>query len=799
MDENNARIVVVDDDITNLKIAGQMLSDRGMHVTALNSGQALLDYLSEDNHPDLILLDILMPDMDGFETVRRIKEIYKDDNEPQIPIVFLTAGEDKEMESKGLELGALDFVRKPFEPEVLIHRINNILSNSRRMKTLSQEASMDRLTGLYNKVSVNNLLEKACIENGGALLIIDLDNFKLVNDMYGHEAGDNILVNFAELLKKHFRATDIVGRIGGDEFVAFLKNTCERDNIINITRRLNEQIKESALTILGKDMKLPLGVSIGAVITPGGLEYSNLFKRADKSLYYVKQNGKHDCAIYKNDDKLVSFDEDMKDLKRINMILNERNVSGHALWLGQEAFSDIYRYMIRYIERYHEKAYKVLFNITPITDDIKESEFSEMMGSLGDALSETLRNSDIMMQNAINQFFLLLPMVADDDIAKVVNRIISKWEQIPCYNRLKITYETEAIVPGRSSSLDRHGEHEPWIVVVDDDITNLKVAGNILSEDGMRVTALNNGKALLDFISEGNHPDLILLDILMPGIDGFDTYKKLRKIERTSDEIPVIFLTAVDDEESESTGLLLGAMDFIKKPFVPEVLTIRVRHIIDLIRLQRDLSAEVNRKTSENEELFLQVTMSLAGAIDAKDTYTNGHSRRVAEYSREIARRYGYSTKDQRDIYMIGLLHDVGKIGVPDEVINKPSRLTDEEFAMIKAHPVMGSQILENIKNMPKLATGARWHHERFGGGGYPDGLKGEEIPEEARIIAVADAYDAMTSNRSYREVLAQEIVRGEIEKGKGTQFDPKFADIMLEMIDEDKGYDMREKKEKPQ
>ena len=141
----------------------------------------------------------------------------------------------------------------------------------------------------------------------------------------------------------------------------------------------------------------------------------------------------------------------------------------------------------------------------------------------------------------------------------------------------------------------------------------------------------------------------------------------------------------------------------------------------------------------------------------------------------------------------MGLLHDVGKIGVPDAVINKPSKLTDEEYEIIKNHSVRGARILENIKEMPSLATGARWHHERYGGGGYPDGLIGNDIQEEARIIAVADAYDAMSSRRSYRDILPQKVVRGEIEKGKGTQFDPKFADIMLNMIDEDTEYKMRE------
>ena len=331
-----------------------------------------------------------------------------------------------------------------------------------------------------------------------------------------------------------------------------------------------------------------------------------------------------------------------------------------------------------------------------------------------------------------------------------------------------------------------------WVIVVDDDEQNLKMAGHILSKAHMRVTAIKSGQGMIDYIRANRAPDLILLDIKMPGMDGFETLAKLREMEATK-ETPVIFLTADEKEDTEVKGLALGAMDFIKKPFVPEVLTLRVRHIIDLDHLQADLSREVEKKTRENEKLFLHVVSSLAEAIDAKDTYTNGHSSRVAEYSREIAKRYGYSQKQQDEIYMMGLLHDVGKIGVPDAVINKPAKLTDEEFELIKNHPVMGARILGRIKEMPSLATGARWHHERFGGGGYPDGLSGEDIPEEARIIAVADSYDAMSSHRSYRQPLPQGVVREELEKGKGTQFDPRFAEIMIQMIDEDTEYTMRE------
>ena len=332
------------------------------------------------------------------------------------------------------------------------------------------------------------------------------------------------------------------------------------------------------------------------------------------------------------------------------------------------------------------------------------------------------------------------------------------------------------------------------VVIVDDDTIILKNANMTLSEAGFKVTCLKSGKLLLDYIAR-NPVDILLLDIRMPDMDGFETLQALRKWEQehSHDAVPVIFLTANEDSNSEAKGLSLGALDFIRKPFSSEALKIRVRNLVDLIKLQRDLHREVAQKTAQLESLSLHVVHTLAKAIDAKDAYTNGHSERVADYSREIARRYGYDEDQQEEIYMMGLLHDVGKIGVPDTVINKPGKLTDEEYAVIKKHPVMGAEILATVSEMPGLVTGARWHHERYDGSGYPDGLKGEEIPEEARIIAVADAYDAMTSHRSYRGIIPQDKVRSEIENGIGRQFDEKFARIMLEMIAEDKDYTMHE------
>ena len=212
------------------------------------------------------------------------------------------------------------------------------------------------------------------------------------------------------------------------------------------------------------------------------------------------------------------------------------------------------------------------------------------------------------------------------------------------------------------------------------------------------------------------------------------------------------------------------------------------------------LEEEVERKTRElrdsqeqTEKMLTEMIDALSNTVDAKDRYTSGHSKRVAQYARILAERMGLNKEQQKRIYIAGLLHDVGKIRIPDEIINKPGKLTDEEFNYIKLHSITGYHILKEISSIEGIAEGAKFHHERFDGKGYPVGLEGENIPLMARIIGVADSYDAMASNRSYRKALPQYIVREEIVKGRGTQFDPEIADKMIELIDEDKNYEMKQ------
>lgn len=336
------------------------------------------------------------------------------------------------------------------------------------------------------------------------------------------------------------------------------------------------------------------------------------------------------------------------------------------------------------------------------------------------------------------------------------------------------------------------------VLVVDDDFMNLRMAEMILTKYGYEVIKVESGLQCLEYLKQ-ELVDLILLDVHMPQMDGFEVLKQLKENERLA-EIPVIFLTADNDKKVEIRGLKEGASDFITKPFIAEVMLQRVKKEIEFKYLQKCLKGEVEQQTKKAEErrkklerLTAQIMLTLANTIDAKDRYTNGHSIRVAEYAKELAKRDGKTEKQQEDIFFIGLLHDIGKIGIPNAIINKTSKLSDEEYNLIKSHPQIGAGILQNMDEIEGVSIGAHWHHERYDGKGYPDGLKGEEIPEIARIISVADVYDTMTSKRSYRDVLPQNVVREEIEKGKGTQFDPHFAEIMLQIIDEDIHYELRE------
>ncbi|MCR5059666.1 MAG: diguanylate cyclase [Saccharofermentans sp.] len=436
------KVLIVDDEEMMLLVTSKVLSEKYEVICASSGEEAIRLY--DEHKPSLILSDLLMPGMSGFE----MHDILQKKHSEKIPVMYMTADDAEDLEGLGLDKGAVDFIRKPFRPDVLLRRIENILGNIEQIQGLKEEASTDKLTGFLNKASVNQTLSEVCLKERGVLLMIDLDSFKLVNDIHGHEMGDEILVQFAKVISSNVRSDDILGRIGGDEFVAFLKEIDEESVVAGISSRINEQLLDKARSLMGQDMSIPLGVSIGGVFVPkDGTLYDELLPKADKALYHVKQKGKHGYSIYGgcNEIPVIEVRSAEEELKKLTMILEERNTSDCAFWLGQDAFSTIYRFMLRFIQSYHGVAYKVLFTVTPVNETVEMATIAKLSQQFGEMLNKSLRKSDIMMQSKPNQFFLFMPELDDKYIKTVIGRILNEWNESDSSESARIEYATELV------------------------------------------------------------------------------------------------------------------------------------------------------------------------------------------------------------------------------------------------------------------------------------------------------------------------------------------------------------------
>jgi len=576
-------IIVVDDDNSNLKIAGHILSRSEMQVTALHSGQALLDLIAEGKVCDLILLDIKMPGMDGFETLERLRVIEREIGADETPVIFLTADDTSDTEKQGFEAGVSDYIKKPFDPEILIRRVGNIVDKQKKLSSLRAEASTDKLTGFFNKAATSVELSKLCASHQGCLLMIDLDSFKLVNDIHGHEMGDRVLIAFSDILRSIIPEGSKVGRIGGDEFVLFALGMNEAGEAAELAEKLNTELVARAKKMMGEDMDIPLGASLGGVFVPRhGNDYDLLLRFADKVLYTVKKNGKHGCALYHADAYSESGAEQKAlDINKLSEILGERAIPNVALQLDKDVFTYVYRYVMRYMIRNHKSACKALFTLSPGSGTDEES-YKDSCDEFGLHIRDSLRKSDILMRIRYNQYFILLTDIREDSIKKVVNNIVLHWKE---KHGEVLDISDETMFVGTSSDVTQIAAHR--IAVADDDTADLTAAGKCLSREGYRVSAVRSGKALLKFTEEVI-PDIILLDVQMPETDGMETLRKLKEDARTAD-VPVIMLTESVDPELIRKGFELGAADFITKPVLPELLAAKVRSFAELCSLRRKL------------------------------------------------------------------------------------------------------------------------------------------------------------------------------------------------------------------
>ncbi len=310
-------------------------------------------------------------------------------------------------------------------------------------------------------------------------------------------------------------------------------------------------------------------------------------------------------------------------------------------------------------------------------------------------------------------------------------------------------------------------DRRPQLLVVDDEPANLQVLRHILQEDYRLLFAKDGAKALE--LAAREKPELILLDVMMPGMTGYQVCAQLKATPATS-TIPVIFVTALADVEDEAQGFAVGAVDYITKPVSPAIVKARVRTHLSLVRVE------------ELRETRLQIVQRLGLAAEYKDNETGLHVIRMSHYSRVLALAAGFSEAQAEELLNAAPMHDVGKIGIPDAVLRKPGKLDGEEWEVMKQHAQIGADIIgEHPSGLLRMAREiALNHHEKWDGSGYPRGIGGAEIPVEARIIAIADVFDALTSERPYKKAWPVEEAVQLLREQSGRHFDPELVELFL-------------------
>jgi putative two-component system response regulator len=338
------------------------------------------------------------------------------------------------------------------------------------------------------------------------------------------------------------------------------------------------------------------------------------------------------------------------------------------------------------------------------------------------------------------------------------------------------------------------------IVIVDDNPNNLQVLGAMLQQEGYKVRPALSGELALRAIAV-SPPDLVLLDVRMPGMDGYETCRRL-KAQPESADIPVIFISALSDSEDKLEAFAAGAVDYVSKPFQSAEVLARVRAQLQLHRMQRRLENLVVERTAElrvtceslagsraqYRRMLEQTIQAIALTIEKRDPYTAGHQVRVSALATAIAQDMEFDADRLDGLRLGGMIHDIGKIYLPAEILSRPGRLTDAEFTLVKTHSEVGSDIIANVEFPWPVAQMILQHHERIDGSGYPRGERGEAILLEARILAVADVVEAMASHRPYRAALGIVAALDEIRQGRGLRYDPQVVDVCIRLFN-DRGY----------
>jgi len=733
------RVIVVDDEVEVRNLIKSFLELDGYHIDITGDGYQAIE-LIEKNDYDIVIADYRMPGIDGIEVIKKAREIRN-----YIAALLITGFGTQEIVLEAFKEGDVNnYLSKPFESrelrrlvrlsiqeqqikkrednlwQELMLKVNEATfecENKNKLLERDQErirklniqleklAITDGLTGLYNyryfQKRMSEELSRAVRFNLSlSCIMIDIDHFKDINDMYGHQIGDEILQGLSGIVKDSVRDIDIAARYGGEEFVLILPQIDIKGAGI-MAERLREKVESHCFSDCSRPINIT--VSIGVATYPGdGIKNGNdLLKRADNALYKAKHMGRNRVIIRspaKGDKAILTS----VDKEKVGVLLEERL---NELMIIDSAILGIHR--------------NVIF------DDPREENL------------------------------------------KLIVRCISQM----AFNPVAAYFYDEV--------------NDLLIGGVDGSITGR------IKRSRISLSSLEEESILLKIMRERYIPGIIDISVVESSADLSEGEKKILK-ELGIGDTPLAIVPFTGEDRCK--GIVIGTKEVITKKDIDFLRTFMTQVIlaIENLNLQdknRKLTMELQKKTKEIsyrrlEQQTIETVAALIKEIEAKDQYTKGHSNRVGIYSVYIARAMGLSPKDVEKVRSIAILHDIGKIGIPRSTLHKTEKLTKEEYDEIKRHPVNGVNILGNW--FKEMRPSVRWHHEREDGKGYPDGKSGNEIPQIAKIMNIADSFDAMTSKRPYREKLSMCEMLFEMIRCSGKQFDPKIMEVFIRKLTEE-------------
>ncbi len=686
--------------------------------------------------------------------------------------------------------------------------VTELLLREREMAERS--ALTDPLTGLPNRrhaaIFVDAAWGAALRGHNLATILFDLDHFKRINDRYGHAEGDRVLKVFAGVLRDRTRRMDLSARFGGEEFVTVLVD-CSMEQAAGFAEQI---LQRFAATDLGWGRATATaGVS---AIERGMGSPDILLAAADRALYAAKEEGRNRVG---RADRPVPL-APAPPARVIEATPPPSGIQGLRVLVVDDD-PDTLGATRRLLERMGcrvaaaetaRAAVDILKTDEAVDLLLTDIVMPQMSGfTLVDLTSQVRPALPVLYMSGYPQeevywgrapgarsAFLAKPMEMAALRAAVESLLLASPppapEASPVAARVAAAPVASAPPPPAEESANRgrpgSGALEGRLLVIDDDEWVVQTLQRLFRRAGYeRPLALTDPRGVGDVLRRES-VDLVILDLHMPGMDGFDVLATIRSGLPPEEYVPVIVLTGDDDPELRRRALDAGAMDFLAKPFDPAEAEARVRNLLaarfltQRVAHQRDeLEERVMERTSQLADTRTEILHRLALAAEYRDDVTGRHAERVGLLASLVAAELGMSAMEVDFVRRTGPLHDIGKIGVPDSVLKKPSKLTPSEFELMKSHTTIGAQILGGSEHriLQVARDIAEHHHERWDGSGYPHGLRGEKIPVEARIVSVSDTFDTLTHNRPYRQAMPTGSAIEEIARCTGTQFDPRVAD----------------------